>query len=274
MKKSTEFRCNLDISIVERVNKRLLENGYSENAKGIKNNKGKIEQEQNKWNFLMACLTRVKEIGIYLNSSEMKIDFEKDYVEFKFIELLNYASQIETITNQIIVNLSKKEFKKTQVNNIFVLDDFKRKYGENTSGDSQFIEYIRSLCAIHPTETNRHKKRGFQSGLEFSPYVSKLGKSIDLMEFPLVINTSSTTEELNSCCLSITVYPGEKNISEDHTSKKSEINKLYALGVIDEEEYYQLFNQIEFGGDFYIIVNVKDLICFIENSYSRLELLI
>ncbi|AKU30240.1 hypothetical protein [Bacillus altitudinis] len=274
MKKSTEFRCNLDISIVEQVNKRLLENGYSENATGIKNNKGEIIQEQYKWNFLMACLTRVKEIGMYLNSSEMKIDFEKDYVEFKFIELLNYASQIEMITNQLIANLSKEEFKKPQVNDFFVLDDFRRKYGMNTSGDSQFVEYIRSLCAIHPTETNRHKKRGFQSGLEFSPYVSKLGKSIDLMRFPLVINTSSTTEELSSSCISITVYPGEKNISEDQTSKKTEINKLFAIGVIDKEEYDIMFDRIEFGGDFHIIVNVKDLICFIESSYSRLEVLI
>ncbi|MGF9724207.1 hypothetical protein ABEX00_02630 [Bacillus safensis] len=261
------------MSIIQCIREQLSQEGYSKHARGIKNNKGEIEIEKYKWNFLMACLNRMGEIGNYLNSAEMQIEFGKKFVEFKFIELLNYSCQIERITNQIIMNVSEEEFTDNEPNKFFALDDFRRKYGKNNLGDSQFVEYIRSLCAIHPTETNRHKGKGFQSGLEFSPYVSPTGKIHSIMKFPQVINSSSTTDELSNC-MSITVYPGERSISGIQTSNMIEMEYLLERGEIDQEEFDILKDQSYFGNDYNIIVNVKDLICFTEDRFARLEVLI
>lgn len=273
MARYRNFRCELDMSIIECIIEQLSQEGYSKHARGIKNKRGKIESEKYKWNFLMACLNRMGEIGNYLNSAEMQIEFEKKFVEFKFIELLNYSCQIERITNQIIMNVSEEEFADNEPNKFFALDDFRRKYGKNNLGDSQFVEYIRSLCAIHPTETNRHKEKGFQSGLEFSPFVSVAGKIHSIMKFPQVINSSTAKGELN-CCMVITVYPGERSISGEQTSNMIEMDYLLKRGIVDQEEFDMMKDQSYFGSDYFIIVNVKDLICFTEDRFSRLKVLI
>ncbi|PYH23810.1 hypothetical protein US8_01495 [Bacillus altitudinis] len=289
MIRNTIVGCKLDMDIILRLIEQVSDEGYSNHhASHIVDTKGNAKNGKHKWNFLMACLNRVKHIAFYLNSDEMKINFNHEFANFKFTELLNYASQIDNITLELIRNLPQQEIRSNRPNQFFILEDFKRKYQKDNYEDSRFIDYIRSLCAIHPTNTDRHSGRGFQSGLEFSPHVQPAGVISTFMKFPLLINTS--TEEGRSCCMDITVYPGAKmsvdvkkviqeseqlNYKQEDNNIGSyqtlDIEEAFEQGDIDQEEFEIMKDQACFGNDYHIIVNAKDIIRFIEDRYSRLR---
>lgn len=121
------------------------------------------------WHLICATLDRLDDTVKYLNSLE--IDWDADeFAVFKFYELLNYTCQIRDMVYDLakLFSVSLYDIKKTK--------DIFGNIGNETASDDKYVEYLRSLCAIHPTKTDRHNGYGYQTSKEYCPYIGKGGR--------------------------------------------------------------------------------------------------
>ena len=114
------------------------------------------------WHLICATLNRLDDTIKYLNSIE--IDWDTEFVVFRFYDLLNYTCQFSA-----------------NLYNIKGTKDIFGDIGNEKASDDKYIDYLRSLCAIHPTNTNRHINSGYQEGKEYCPYLGEGGSFNSLL---------------------------------------------------------------------------------------------
>ncbi|MFD2045698.1 hypothetical protein ACFSTA_18610 [Ornithinibacillus salinisoli] len=251
------YRCSLNVDLIEKVNEMIVE----------EHNLFSKYKEVNGvfiWNKISALLSRLVDLTRYLNSEKMIIDTEDDFCQFRFMELINYAEQINTFV--------------TELCNIFNLEIHKMKtpkrifpnIGNEISNDDRYIKYLRSLVSIHPTNTNRHTRYGYQSAAEYSPYVRKgssfnhilmLGKSKD----NVIINREHNLEDQ----FVARVYHSE--IKDVENDELDELNNMLENNVIYKEEYESLEISYKTKNDTYIFIHPEDIIEYISQRYNILK---
>lgn len=302
MTRDIKVKINLDLKKVDDLNSIITENYilYKNYAKS----KDKHGKETYHWNKLTAIIYHLRETGEYINSSKMNFNFDDKYIRYKFIEFLNLSTQIHEFIMMLydLFEIDSAGIEKEQKH--FRLTDFKEYYGENEYTDIKFLQYIRSLTAIHPLSTDRHVNKGFQAGLEFSPYIDPISTFSSLLKFPQAFNTAKSSDSPTQLSIKVThgnfvkfsaydkVSETKKNYSrqldqmirEQITTleevklfyKQIEFNleEQFNSGVIDEEEYRLMEDSETYGNDCYILVDIKDFISFTESRYTLLENLI
>lgn len=110
-----------------------------------------IRGSYNAWNRLCATMTRLEDTIDHLNSMELG-KCRHGRVAYDFYEFLNCAYVVIDCLKAVIhiYNLDKSII--TNIENS--KDVFGIKYGQD-GYDSNFFEYIRSLCSVHPLCTSR-----------------------------------------------------------------------------------------------------------------------
>ncbi|GAE36465.1 hypothetical protein [Halalkalibacter akibai] len=250
------YRCSLNVDLIEKVNEMLVEddNVFS---------KYKEVNGVFIWNKISALLSRLVDLTRYLNSEKMVINTDDDFCQFTFMELINYAEQINTFV--------------TELSDIFNLEIYKMKtskrifpnIGNEISNDDRYIKYLRSLVSIHPTNTDRHTKYGYQSAAEYSPYVRKgssfshiliLGKS----KYNVIINREHELEDQ----FVVRVYHSE--VKELDNEELNELNNMLENNAICKEEYESLQITYKTKSDTYIFIHPEDIIEYISERYNIL----
>ncbi|WP_078551311.1 hypothetical protein [Bacillus alkalicellulosilyticus] len=250
------YRCSLNVDLIERVNEIIVED----------NNVFSKYKEVNGvfiWNKISSILSRLIDLTRYLNSKKMVIDTDDDFCQFTLMELISYAEQINTFVTELsdIFNLDLKEMKTSK--RIFP------NIGNEISNDDRYIKYLRSLVSIHPTNTDRHTRYGYQSAAEYSPYVRKgssfshilmLGKSKD----NVIINREHDLEDQ----FVVRVYHSE--IKDVDNVELDELNNMLENNVICKEEYESLQITYKTKSDTYIFIHPEDIIKYISERYNIL----
>ena len=121
-----------------------------------------------KWHLICATMDRLEDIAKYLNYIE--IDWDNEFAVFKFYDLLNYSCQIRDMVYDLAKIFS------TPLYNIKESKDIFGNIGNEKASDDKYINYLRSLCAIHPTKTDCHIKAGYQEAKEYCPHLGKGGR--------------------------------------------------------------------------------------------------
>jgi hypothetical protein len=302
MKRDIKIKINLDLTRVEELNSIITENYiiYQKYAK----KKNKHGKEMYQWNKLTAIIFHLRETGEYLNSSRMIFNFNDEYIRYKFIEFLNLSTQIHEFIMMLydLFGIDRTEIEKTQKH--FRLTDFRKYYGENEFTDVKFLQYIRSLTAIHPLSTDRHVNKGFQGGLEFSPYIDPISTFSRILHFPQVFNTAKDPGAPTQLSIKVThgnfekspIYNSaaetkkkydkqlEEMIREQittsqeveifHKQMDSNLEEQFNNGLISKEEYRVMRDSETYGNDRYILVDIKNFISFTESRYKLIEDLI
>ncbi len=253
------YRCSLNVDLIEKINERIVED----------NNVFSKYKEVNGvfiWNKISAILSRLVDLTRYLNSEKMVINTDDEFCQFTFMELINYAEQINTFVTELcdIFNLEINEMKTST--RIFP------NIGNGLSNDDRYIKYLRSLVSIHPTNTDRHTKYGYQSAAEYSPYVRKgssfshilmLGKSKD----NVIINRECDLEDQ----FVVRVFHSE--VKELDNEGLSDLNNMLKNNVIYKEEYESLEVSYKTKNDTYIFIHPEDIITYILERHSILNAL-
>ena len=115
------------------------------------------------WNRICALMDRIEDIAAHIN--EMSIERPQHArCAFSFLDLLNHSAVLIDCIYEIArifdVNMSQYENS---------CEIFKQDGSDGKGSDKKYFEYLRSICSVHPFETNRHKQ--FQgSEFECCPY--------------------------------------------------------------------------------------------------------
>lgn len=128
------------------------------------------------WNRLCTIMDRIDDLVVYLNQLELNTG-KWTRSAFDFYDFINESSVLIDCIDLIIkiynINMNikktniftKKSINQIQKNKLIINNKLDEK--EN---DNMYFKYIRSLCSVHPAETNGHLI--YQSdSLEVSPYV-------------------------------------------------------------------------------------------------------
>jgi len=130
--------------------------------------KYKQQGDDYRWHSICATMDRLDDTAKYLNS--IKIDWDKEFAVFKFYELLNYTCQIRDMVYDLAEIFSTPLFNIKESKVIF------GNIGNEKASDDKYIDYLRSLCAIHSTKTDHYIKAGYQETKEYCPYLGEGGR--------------------------------------------------------------------------------------------------
>lgn len=113
--------------------------------------KGRMYGDVLAWDCICTCVHRIRSGVEYLNAQKLgKMEFGN---AFDFINFINNASVvldcIRILADILGVDLSKED-SRTAI--------FKMTGNDGKGTDKSYFEFIRSICAVHPAETNRHKR--------------------------------------------------------------------------------------------------------------------
>lgn len=163
--------------------------------------------DKKNWNILCACMDRITDIVDYLNKKELG-DSEYRSNAFDFIDFIGEAAVlIDSVyyLGRIVVNKKfdvridiphEEFFKSKKVVNESNLNKSTEYY------DKRYFEYIRSICAMHPTLTNRHKDFQTCDYGEVSPFIlwSKITHSLrdDGAELHIHIYDNGEVQRMNA----------------------------------------------------------------------------
>ena len=124
------------------------------------------EPYRKKWNILCACMDRIEDIAKYLNSRILGKG-DNHSCAFDLIEFLSHSASmldcidtlIETLGAENEIDIPETIFKGKMITNQEKLDEKlarirRRKPYKNE--DDLYFEYIRSIGAVHPNDTDRH----------------------------------------------------------------------------------------------------------------------
>ncbi|MBQ9955021.1 MAG: hypothetical protein IJO87_06290 [Eggerthellaceae bacterium] len=165
MKNERVFQISLNPTLHEDFNKVVLKHSnfvvrklHSEEAF-----KGKL-REMNAWDCVCACMDRMRATVEYLN--DLEIGSMKGYKNaFDFADFINNASVIIDCVDMLAkiydIGLSEEDSE---------CRIFNKPGSDGEGSDKKYFEFIRSLCVVHPVETNRHG-RYHNSKLAICPYV-------------------------------------------------------------------------------------------------------
>lgn len=153
MGREKTFQIHLDPDIVEEFNESLGRHehiseqiSFVEKAFDRKRYRGVPA-----WDCICTCVHRIRDGVAYLNSQVLgSMEFGS---AFDFINFINNASVvldcIQMLADILGVDLSEENSRSAAFNMV----------GSDGKGtDKQYFEFLRSLCAVHPAETDRHDR--------------------------------------------------------------------------------------------------------------------
>lgn len=173
MGKQVTYQIDLDPNLIELFDEALDENEHISEQLSFTEDffRKKKYRGINAWDCICACVQRIRDTVDYLNDQVLGQQ-NKYRSAFDFINFINNASvvldSIDMLARILGVDLSEENARTAAFNQL-------GKDGKGT--DKKYFEYIRSLCAVHPVETNRHYS--YQSSdLVTCPFISWVRGSI------------------------------------------------------------------------------------------------
>ena len=172
MKKQKSFQIHLDPDLIEEFHASL--NAHEQISEQIsfmeKAFKKKSYRGVPAWDCICACEHRIRDTVGYLNDQVLgKMEHGS---AFDFINFINNASvvldSIDMLAKILGVDLSQEDAR-TDAFNMVGLN------GEGT--DKKYFEFLRSLCAVHPVETNRYKNVFHTADIVTCPYLVWVNKN-------------------------------------------------------------------------------------------------
>ena len=148
------------------------------------------------WDCICACVCRVRDTVGYLN--DQVLGKTEHGSAFDFINFINNASvvldSIDMLAKIIGVDLRQEDARTDAFN----------QPGTNGEGtDKKYFEFLRSLCAVHPVETNRYKDVYHTTDMVTCPYLTWVRGSpremmwdCDLHAYAFVNNANSWGEDI------------------------------------------------------------------------------
>lgn len=129
----------------------------------LKGNKASSEKK-GAWNRICAIMDRIDAIAEHINSMQI-IRERNTRCAFEFLDLLNHSAVLVDCVYEIarLYNVNMDSYSNSS-------EVFHQLGTEGKGTDRKYYEYLRSVCAMHPFQTDRHKQ--FQgSDFECCPYV-------------------------------------------------------------------------------------------------------
>lgn len=162
------FQINISTDVLTRLRNKINEEHYISYSKEFYD---KNKKKHRAWDKICAIMDRLDDTVDYLNQLKLNTGKHRRSA-FDFFEFMNEASVVmDCITHLVkIFEIPDEEIKtSTEVFNELGKD------GKGT--DENYFKYLRSLCSVHPVETDRHK-RYQENSFECSPYVVWNDKTI------------------------------------------------------------------------------------------------
>ncbi|WP_277070803.1 hypothetical protein [Slackia exigua] len=117
------------------------------------------------WDCICSCVHRIRDTVGYLN--DQKLGVMEHGSAFDFINFINNASvvlnSIDMLADIFGVDLTEENAR---------IDAFRMPGNDGKGTDKRYFEFLRSLCAVHPTETNRYKGMYHDADIVTCPYVT------------------------------------------------------------------------------------------------------
>lgn len=116
------------------------------------------------WNRICALMDRIQDTAEHINNIRLH-DEDEDRSAFSFLDLMNHASVLIDCIYEIarIYAIDMSQYETSD-------GIFHNQGNDNKGSDKLYFEYLRSLCSVHPINTDRHKR--YQDGdYECCPYV-------------------------------------------------------------------------------------------------------
>ena len=120
------------------------------------------------WDCICACVHRIRDTVEYLNDQTLG---EQNYRSaFDFINFINNTSvvldSVDMLARIFGVDLTVEDARTEAFHQL----------GDNGKGtDKKYFEFLRSLCAVHPVETNRYQGMYHETDLVTCPYLTWVG---------------------------------------------------------------------------------------------------
>ncbi|MBM6941987.1 hypothetical protein [Collinsella intestinalis] len=143
------------------------------------------------WDCTCACIQRIRSIVGYLNDQVLgKMEHGN---AFDFVNFINNASvmldSIDMLAGILGVDLEQENARTDAFN----------KPGTNGKGtDKKYFEFLRSLCAVHPVETNRYKGVYHTTDIVTCPYLIWVSGSPFEMVWNCDLHAHAFVNEANS----------------------------------------------------------------------------
>ncbi len=134
------------------------------------------DEDKKHWNTICACMERITDIVDYLNNKELG-DEQYRSNAFDFIDFIAQSSVLvdSVVRLSKIINGDSYDIRTSIPHDvIFKSKKFAPKFKLSESQecyDYKYYEYLRSICAVHPALTNRHKAFQTSDAGEASPFV-------------------------------------------------------------------------------------------------------
>lgn len=123
------------------------------------------------WDCICACVHRIRDTIGYLNDQTLGV--MEHGSAFDFINFINNASvvlnSIDMLADIFGVDLKEENAR---------IGAFHMPGSDGKGTDKKYFEFLRSLCAVHPTETNRYKGTYHDIDIVTCPYVTWIRESI------------------------------------------------------------------------------------------------
>ncbi len=195
------YQIRLNPDLIEEFNNSL---GTEEHISGQLTFTGKYFQKKkyrglNAWDCICSCVNRIRDTVGYLNDQILGQEI-KYRSAFDFINFINNATvvidSIDMLANILGVDLSEENSRTAAFNQV-------GKDGKGT--DKKYFEFIRSLCAVHPIETDRHA-RYQNSEVVSCPFISWVRGTILETAWNCDLHANAYVNEANSWGDSICIY--------------------------------------------------------------------
>ena len=116
------------------------------------------------WDRICALMDRIQDTADHINNIQL-YDGDEGRSAFSFMDLMNYSAVLIECIYEIarVYGIDMDQYKKTNV-------VFNNSGRDGKGSDKEYFEYLRSLCSVHPNNTDRHGR--YQDGdYECCPYV-------------------------------------------------------------------------------------------------------
>lgn len=177
------MRLSLDMNLARELRRKFNERDTFSFHKSASLSKAPQSQaHQNAFNAVCAVLNRIDSLTAHCCSLEMDLPDADDSV-FAFCDLLNYGQTLIDCVEYIAKIYDCK------LDNSTDCSCFSQPRENGKGSDEKYFKYLRSLCAVHPINTNRYRTE-YQSGvLEWCPTVFPVhNKEVQLLfrVYPLI----------------------------------------------------------------------------------------
>lgn len=236
------FQININTDVLTRLRDKINEEHY---ISYIKEFYDKNKKKHRAWDKICAIMDRLDDTVDYLNQLKLNTGKHRRSA-FDFFDFMNNAAVVmDCITHLAkIFEVPDEEIKtSTEVFN---------KLGKDGNGtDENYFKYLRSLCSVHPVETDRHK-RYQENSFECSPYVVWNDKSIwtnDDSDLYAVVYTSKDNDSFKRIHIYINqIFEYVKrrvnfieNIIEHIEKYQQEIIEIFRNTPIKKEEDFESY---------------------------------